>query len=76
MLRGGLLDLMTQIEANIDYPEYDLEDVTLDQIQKTAAAILEKMEDLWRTAESGRLLKQGISVAIVGRPNVGENPLC
>ena len=75
MLRGGLLDLMTQIEANIDYPEYDLEDVTLDQIQKTAAAILEKMEDLWRTAESGRLLKQGIKVAIVGRPNVGKSTL-
>ncbi|MFR5073361.1 MAG: tRNA modification GTPase [Bianqueaceae bacterium] len=74
MLRGGLLDLMTQIEANIDYPEYDLEDVTLDQIQKTAAAILEKMEDLWRTAESGRLLKQGIKVAIVGA--MWENPIC
>ena len=73
MLRGKLLDLMTQMEANIDYPEYDLEDVTLDQVRQTTAAILGSMEELWGTAESGRLLRQGIKVAIVGRPNVGKS---
>ena len=75
MLRGKLLDLMTQMEANIDYPEYDLEDVTLDQVRQTTAAILGCMEELWGTAESGRLLRQGIKVAIVGRPNVGKSTL-
>ncbi len=75
MLRGKLLDLMTQMEANIDYPEYDLEDVTLDQVRQTTAAILGSMEELWGTAESGRLLRQGIKVAIVGRPNVGKSTL-
>ncbi len=75
MLRGKLLDLMTQMEANIDYPEYDLEDVTLDQVRQTTAAIVGSMEELWGTAESGRLLRQGIKVAIVGRPNVGKSTL-
>ena len=74
-IRGLLLELMAQMEANIDYPEYDVEEVTLEAVQQCCEAILSDMEGLWRTADSGRILQQGIRTAIVGRPNVGKSSL-
>ena len=74
-IRHDLLDVMADIEASIDYPEYDIEEVT----NKKALAILEnvnkKLEALKDSFRSGKILKEGIKTAIIGRPNAGKSSL-
>lgn len=74
-IRHDLLDIMADIEASIDYPEYDIEEVT----NNKALVILEntknKLENLKDTFRSGKILKEGIKTAIIGRPNAGKSSL-
>lgn len=74
-IRHDLLDVMADIEASIDYPEYDIEEVT----NKKALDILEnvnkKLETLKDSFRSGKILKEGIKTAIIGRPNAGKSSL-
>lgn len=74
-IRGDLLDVMADIEASIDYPEYDIEEIT----NKKALDILEnvnkKLENLKNSFRSGKILKEGIKTAIIGRPNAGKSSL-
>ena len=74
-IRHDLLDVMADIEASIDYPEYDIEEVT----NKKALDILEnvnkKLEALKDSFRSGKILKEGIKTAIIGRPNAGKSSL-
>ena len=75
-IKDEIISLLADIEANIDYPEYeDIEDVRREKIQ----AILEKqicrLKQLEESFESGKILKNGIMTAIVGKPNVGKSSL-
>ena len=70
-----LLDLTTLIEANIDYPEYDIEEVTYEKLLSEVSAVLERLEELYRTADSGIRIHQGVRTVILGRPNVGKSSL-
>ena len=74
-IRHDLLDIMADIEASIDYPEYDIEEVT----NSKALGILEntknKLESLKDTFKSGKILKEGIKTAIIGKPNAGKSSL-
>ena len=74
-IRHDLLDIMADIEASIDYPEYDIEEVT----NSKALGILEntknKLESLKDTFRSGKILKEGIKTAIIGKPNAGKSSL-
>ena len=74
-IRHDLLDIMADIEASIDYPEYDIEEVT----NRKALGILNntknKLESLKDTFRSGKILKEGIKTAIIGRPNAGKSSL-
>ena len=74
-IRHDLLDVMADIEASIDYPEYDIEEVT----NKKALDILEnvnkKLDALKDSFRSGKILKEGIKTAIIGRPNAGKSSL-
>lgn len=75
-LRGGLVDLLSLVEADLDFsaeeevPRYDREEA-LRRVRSTAAEI----ERLVRQGEKGRLLRDGVRVAIVGRPNSGKSTL-
>ncbi len=70
-----LTDLLAHFQAVVDYPEEDIENFSVD----TAQSILEKasfhLEDLFRGYEKGKVLKEGIDCAIIGRPNVGKSSL-
>ncbi len=70
-----LLDLTTLIEANIDYPEYDIEEVTYDRLLDDISSVLVRLEDLYRTSDSGIRIHQGVRTVILGRPNVGKSSL-
>lgn len=74
-LRHRLVELMAHIEVNIDYPEHDVEELTNNYIKDKCDEAIGDLERLLRTAEQGKILREGIVTAIVGRPNVGKSSL-
>ncbi|MBQ3475706.1 MAG: tRNA uridine-5-carboxymethylaminomethyl(34) synthesis GTPase MnmE [Bacilli bacterium] len=75
-LRDKALDIVSNIEVNIDYPEYeDIEVMTIEDIKKYSIELNEEIDDLLKTSESGKLIKEGINTVIIGRPNVGKSSL-
>jgi len=66
---------MADIEASIDYPEYDIEETTNNKIKDTLNSVEEKLLKLKNSFENGKILKEGIKTAIVGKPNVGKSSL-
>jgi tRNA modification GTPase len=74
-LRYKLVELMAHIEVNIDYPEHDVEELTSAHIQTNTRDAIVEIESLLRSASQGKILREGIVTAIVGRPNVGKSSL-
>lgn len=74
-LRQDLLDTMAQEEVNIDYPEYDMDDMTGNQMKEVAQQVSTKISKLLQTAQEGKIMRNGLATAIVGRPNVGKSSL-
>ncbi|MDD2201266.1 MAG: tRNA uridine-5-carboxymethylaminomethyl(34) synthesis GTPase MnmE [Firmicutes bacterium] len=70
-----IVSLMTLIEASLDFPEEDIPDVALKELADESVRIASLLEEAWRDASRGRILWEGVSVAIVGRPNVGKSRL-
>ncbi|UQZ84494.1 tRNA modification GTPase MnmE [Paenibacillus konkukensis] len=74
-LRHELVELMAHIEVNIDYPEHDVEEMTNAFIKEKCVKAMEQIERLLATAQQGKILREGIVTAIVGKPNVGKSSL-
>jgi len=74
-IQGEILNLMADIEASIDYPEYDIEETTNKKINDTLNSVEEKLLKLKNSFENGKILKEGIKTAIIGKPNVGKSSL-
>ena len=74
-LRKDLVDIIVNLEAVIDYPEEDIEDVTFGKVQESISTSCEKIENLLAHAHTGKILREGLRTAIVGRPNVGKSSL-
>jgi tRNA modification GTPase len=74
-LRQRLVELMAHIEVNIDYPEHDVAEMTSSMIADVCTNVVREIEELLRNAEQGKILREGISTAIVGKPNVGKSSL-
>ena len=74
--RQELLELLANIEVNIDYPEYeDIEVVTIDKIKEQVTNMKESLNSIIKESETRKIIKEGINVAIVGRPNVGKSSI-
>ncbi|RCX16140.1 tRNA modification GTPase trmE [Anaerobacterium chartisolvens] len=73
--REKLIGVIAHIEATIDYPEYDIEEITCRKVYAEALEVKEMLVDIIKDFERGRILREGISAAIVGRPNVGKSSL-
>lgn len=73
--REALKDLITKLEVTIDYPEEDLEDLTREEIQAGLRTVKGPMEQLLARSERGRIIREGMRTAIVGRPNAGKSSL-
>ncbi|SDN96279.1 tRNA uridine-5-carboxymethylaminomethyl(34) synthesis GTPase MnmE [Alkalicoccus daliensis] len=74
-LRQKLLETVASVEVNIDYPEYDAEEVTLEMIREKGTEVEQAIEELLTTAHQGKILREGLSTVILGRPNVGKSSL-
>ncbi len=75
-LRQDILDVLAQVEVNIDYPEYDdVETLTTNLLKEKAQEVKKRIEDLLKTANQGKIMREGLATAIVGHPNVGKSSL-
>ena len=75
-LRNQMIEIITNIEVNIDYPEYeDILVVTTDMINSSITSLEEKLIKILKEAENGKIIKNGINTLIIGRPNVGKSSL-
>ena len=75
-LRQALLETLAQVEVNIDYPEYDdVEEMTIPVLLEKCGWVREEIIKLLQTSSQGKILREGLSTVILGRPNVGKSSL-
>ena len=74
-LQNVLTDIMSEIEVNLDYPEHDIEYKTKENIKQEILEINKKIKHLLKTEKQGKLIKNGVDIAIVGKTNVGKSSL-
>ena len=74
-IKARILDVMADIEASIDYPEYDIEERTSAMILDESNNIKNMLENLENSFNTGKILRDGVNVAIVGSPNAGKSSL-
>ena len=74
-IKKEIMDVMINIDVAIDYPEYDIEDATNNQILEMLNSVEEKLVKLSKSFDEGKILKEGIKTAIIGKPNAGKSSL-
>ena len=74
-LRHDISEVLVQVEVNIDYPEYDEDEITSKLMREKAVEVQARIDALLSTAQQGKILREGLATAIVGRPNVGKSSL-
>ena len=75
-LRQEILEVVAHVEVNIDYPEYDdVEEMSHRMLKEKANYVRDELKKLLQTAGQGKILREGLSTAIIGRPNVGKSSL-
>ena len=75
LIRSYFVDLLVQITVNIDYPDEDIEELTYSNILESLHKIDSSLNELSASSERGRILREGLRVAIVGKPNVGKSSI-
>ena len=75
-LRQKILEVLANIEVKIDYPEYeDIEDVTYNDLNNSIIEVEKEIKRIIKESENGKIIKEGIKTAIIGRPNVGKSSI-
>lgn len=74
-IRGILLDTLVNLTVNIDYPDEDIEELTYANLKKSLSLAYEKIDNILVTFDTGKILKDGLKVSIIGKPNVGKSSL-
>ena len=74
-IRKSLKDLLVELTVNMDYPDEDIEEITYQKLKDSLSAIDDELLKLLSSAEEGRILRDGLQVAIIGKPNVGKSSL-
>lgn len=74
-IRNDIMQKMVDIEASIDYPEYDIEEITKKELKDMLEKVNIKLKNIENNFEKGKLIKDGLKMAIIGRPNAGKSSL-
>ncbi|MGF6376386.1 tRNA modification GTPase [Clostridiales Family XIII bacterium PM5-7] len=74
-IRNELIAILVKITVNIDYPDEDIEEITYEQLETDLLAVKMQVGELLQSAHTGRLLREGLAVSIIGKPNVGKSSL-
>ncbi len=74
-IKQKILDLMTSIEVSIDYPEYDVDELLDNEIAEKLGDIKNELQKLEKSFNNGKIIKEGIKTAIIGKPNAGKSSL-
>ncbi|MDT3700056.1 MAG: tRNA uridine-5-carboxymethylaminomethyl(34) synthesis GTPase MnmE [Thermincola sp.] len=75
LINGELLGLIAQIEAGIDFPEHDIEKLSRAQIANKTEELLQQINRMIDSADTGRVFREGLKTVIIGKPNVGKSSL-
>ena len=74
-IKQKIMDVMVNVEVDIDYPEYDVEEVTNAEIKGMLDTVTSDLEKLEKSFDNGKILKDGVKTAIIGKPNAGKSSL-
>ncbi len=74
-IKDTIIQLIAHIEASIDYPEYDIEELSDEHLEKEISTIIIRVKELSESYDDGKRIKEGIKTVIAGKPNVGKSSL-
>lgn len=74
-IRKKLMSVMVEVEVSIDYPEYDVEEVNYSKAYCILNGVKQQLEQLEKSFENGKIIKEGIKIALIGKPNAGKSSL-
>ena len=74
-IKEKIMNVMVKVDVAIDYPEYDVDDVTNSEISTMLNEVEQKLTKLEKSFDSGKIIKEGIKTAIIGKPNAGKSSL-
>lgn len=74
-IRKKLVDILVNVTVNIDYPDEDIEEITYEKLESDLNEVREDLSKLLSSADTGKILREGLNVAIIGKPNVGKSSL-
>ena len=74
-IRKKLVDILVNLTVNIDYPDEDIEQITYEKLGSDLNDILSDIENLLSSADTGKIIRDGLGIAIIGKPNVGNSSL-
>ena len=74
-IKQMIMDVMVNVEVTIDYPEYDVDEVTINQIYEMLENVKVRLKALEKSFDNGKIIKNGIKTAIIGKPNAGKSSL-
>lgn len=75
LMQDKITDALAQIDVDMDFPEEDLQQTSTEQVEQTLKSVIASIDKLLSTYRTGRTLKEGVSVAIVGKPNTGKSSI-
>ena len=74
-IKQEIMDVLVNIEVTIDYPEYDTPEVQQEELSKMLQSVGQRLIKLEKSFDNGKIIKEGIKTAIIGKPNAGKSSL-